>query len=151
MKIDKAKIFNLSFVPHSFILYNIMVAWGEPSKLFFGQGSEFGSKCDQCDYARADPSALSQHLKRHSGERPFNCNQCNYASSQAVHLTTHLIKHCRDNPNKCNQCKFACSQPSVLRTHVWIHMVEISQINAISVIMHHLVQVAWWHIWKSTT
>ena len=104
-------------------------------------------KCDQCDYACSDPSALIQHLKRHSGERPFNCNQCNYASSQAVHLMT----HCRDKPNKCNRCKFACLQPSILRTYMCEYIWWRSQRNAISVIMNHLVQVAWWHIRKSTT
>ena len=84
-------------------------------------------KCDQCDYACTYQSALSQHLKRHSDERPFNCNQCNYASSQAVHLTTHLMQHSGDKPKKCNQyCNIAmlicvltakCSEDTCVKTH----------------------------------
>ena len=44
------------------------------------------NKCNQCDFASAYASALSTHLKIHSGEKSNKCNQCDYASSQAGHL-----------------------------------------------------------------
>ena len=40
----------------------------------FASKRERSNKCNQCDYACSDPSALRSHLKKHSGQKSNKCN-----------------------------------------------------------------------------
>ena len=112
----------------SILLFDIQSMPGEKS-----------NKCNQCDYATAYASALRKHLIIHSWKKSNKCNQCDYVSCRESDLRTHLKTHNGENPNKCSQCDYASSRADNLRTHLKC-IVEKSQTNATSAIMHPLVQ-----------
>ena len=33
--------------------------------------------CDQCNYSTTQAAHLSQHMRKHTGEKLLKCNQCN--------------------------------------------------------------------------
>ena len=56
-------------------------------------------KVNQSNHASVYSSALSTHLKTHSGEKSNKCNQCAYASSHALNFGTNLICSCKRAEN----------------------------------------------------
>ena len=65
--------------------------------------------CPHCSYVAPYPSAMSKHVRLHSGkfvskfptnthplcqgEKPFKCEQCDYATAFMVSLKTHMRMH----------------------------------------------------------
>lgn len=50
-------------------------------------------KCVYCDYATLTSTNLLNHIRTHTGEKPFACAHCNYRSTQKGNLKTHIRKH----------------------------------------------------------
>ena len=46
-------------------------------------------KCKHCDYSTVDKRNLSQHLCRHSGEKPYKCGKCEMAFSYSLQRSRH--------------------------------------------------------------
>ena len=76
---------------------------------------EKSNKCNLCEYACSDPSALRTHLKTHSGDKSNKCDQCDFASSYKSALRTHLKTHSIEKSNKCDQCDYASYDASYLK------------------------------------
>ncbi len=82
---------------------------GEPLKCFF------------CDKVFQLPSALTRHMRVHTGDKPFKCDVCHKAFAQAVHLKKHKRIHTGEKPYLCDVCPKAFARTEDLRKHQVTH------------------------------
>ena len=59
-------------------------------------------KCDICQYSSAHRSALFNHMKTHSGEKPFKCDLCQYSTAYKHRLVSHMRTHTEEKPFNIN-------------------------------------------------
>jgi len=82
-------------------------------------------KCNLCNKAFARNSAISRHIKTHSGEKSYTCISCNMAFAQKRYLENHRRRqHNAEKSYKCNMCHKAFSRKHCLETHIRIHNEE---------------------------
>ncbi|KAL1458659.1 hypothetical protein WDU94_008790 [Cyamophila willieti] len=51
---------------------------------------DFKYMCVACDYNSYSIGNMKQHLRIHTGEKPFQCNSCSYQCAQSGSLTRHM-------------------------------------------------------------
>jgi uncharacterized Zn-finger protein len=49
-------------------------------------------KCDECEYYAWSEKALAEHIRVHTGEKPYQCmvHGCDYTLKQVGNLTYHM-------------------------------------------------------------
>ncbi|XP_026686470.1 transcriptional repressor CTCFL-like [Diaphorina citri] len=88
-------------------------------------------KCSICDYASVELSKMRNHMRSHTGERPYQlhckshegekcwkCELCPYASSSQRHLESHMLIHTDQKPYLCDHCDQTFRQKQLLKRHV---------------------------------
>ena len=78
-------------------------------------------ECTTCGQACVTPSALTKHLRVHSGDKPYSCHACGKAFARSGELSGHLRVHSGDKPYSCHACGKAFAQSGNLTAHLRVH------------------------------
>ncbi|GJQ70373.1 hypothetical protein Trydic_g22804 [Trypoxylus dichotomus] len=80
--------------------------------------------CHVCSKEFRYPSFLAEHMKNHTGEKPFLCSVCGKGFRQSGALQYHIRSHTGSRPYECNVCTKKFSSPGVLKIHMRRHTNE---------------------------
>ncbi|XP_037074987.1 zinc finger protein 135-like [Pollicipes pollicipes] len=74
--------------------------------------------CQKCGKTFSDPSTYSRHVASVCGEqRHLTCHVCGKAFYHQVHLKEHLRKHTGEKPYSCQECGKSYACQGSLRRH----------------------------------
>ncbi|XP_064099614.1 zinc finger protein Xfin-like isoform X3 [Macrobrachium nipponense] len=87
--------------------------------------------CPLCKKEFKSQSGLRDHIRLHTGERPFECEFCQMNFARASHLKRHRRMHTGEKPFMCRICGKDFSRGDKLKDHLRRHEAEdkLSQIR----------------------
>lgn len=77
--------------------------------------------CTHCEKSFGKSSHLRDHIRTHTGDRPYLCKYCGKGFTQYSNLRTHTRIHTGEKPYKCKHCDKKFTQAVTLRSHTRTH------------------------------
>ncbi|CAG7822502.1 unnamed protein product [Allacma fusca] len=74
-------------------------------------------KCPYCARCMKSKQHIEDHIRIHTGEKPYQCHKCCYASNQGINLRMHLQKY-KNPPVECEHCDLKFCSMKALQNHV---------------------------------
>ncbi|XP_076036296.1 uncharacterized protein LOC143022149 isoform X2 [Oratosquilla oratoria] len=81
-------------------------------------------QCTLCKSSFRFMSQLKQHIRIHTGERPYICHICGAMFAQTSNLKKHCMCHTGEKPHQCHYCSRSFTQTSNLKVHLRTHTGE---------------------------
>uniref|UniRef100_A0A8C5MM30 Zinc finger protein 408 n=1 Tax=Leptobrachium leishanense TaxID=445787 RepID=A0A8C5MM30_9ANUR len=90
-----------------------------------GGSSRLPLQCTLCDKALANSCSLRNHMRVHTGEKPYTCTDCGSAFRHKGNLRIHQRLHTGEKPYKCQYCGDSFPQQPELKRHLILHTGEM--------------------------
>ncbi|XP_055087433.1 zinc finger protein 70-like isoform X1 [Periophthalmus magnuspinnatus] len=81
--------------------------------------------CKLCGVKFRLRNHLRNHMNSHLGIKPFTCTVCGCKTSRKAHLEMHMRTHTGHKPYKCTLCDKAYTQAHCLKTHMKSHQAAV--------------------------
>ncbi|XP_047492016.1 zinc finger protein 513-like [Penaeus chinensis] len=77
--------------------------------------------CLHCPYSTNVATNFRNHMRTHTGEKPFSCSFCPYSAITKDNLKRHIRGHTRESSFECPMCPFKCIDKSAIMNHMVTH------------------------------
>ncbi|TNN89230.1 Zinc finger protein 624 [Liparis tanakae] len=82
---------------------------------------DVGVQCPECGKKMATPQSLEDHMRTHTGDRPFVCKDCGRRFVERSGWRQHMKIHTGEKPYKCQVCGKAFLRSHHLKCHLTTH------------------------------
>ncbi|KAK7070337.1 hypothetical protein SK128_009816 [Halocaridina rubra] len=80
--------------------------------------------CEECGASFTQRSNLRSHKRVHTGERPYMCGICGQRFARSSHLPGHMRTHTGEKPFNCPHCGRSFATNQIMKNHMRTHTGE---------------------------